>query len=111
MHFKTDVYDDAGYEKAKQTAFDVERVHRSNLCVRYGPEVFPKFVTDKDYAVLYPDSTGIFLENVICAGEGDFDSVYETQFEIYKNSGMKFLCLVRDDEWEKVMEQGNRTPR
>ena len=111
MHLRSDVYDVADYETAKQKAFEAERVHRSNLCVRYGPDVFPDFVTENDYSVLYPDSTRVFLDNVICAGEGDFDSVYETQFEIYKNSGSKFLCLVRDDEWEKVMEQGNRSPR
>lgn len=111
MHLRSDVYDVADYETAKQKAFEAEHVHRSNLCVRYGPDVFPAFVTENDYSVLYPDSTRVFLDNVICAGEGDFDSVYETQFEIYKNSGTKFLCLVRDDEWEKVMEQGNRSPR
>ena len=111
MQLNNDVYDEAEYELSKQIAMEVNPVHHENLCVRYGPDVFRYYDTEIDYAVVYPDSTSIFLENVICAGEGEFDSVYEKQYETYITSGIKFLCLLRDNEWEKVMVQGNREPR
>ena len=102
--------DDEDYEAARQTALEVDFIHRGNLCVRYGPDVFQSYKTDKDYSLVYYDSAKLFLGNVIGAGEGEFETVLSEQYEIYKNSGAGFIQLVRDNEWEKVMVKGSRKP-
>ena len=108
---ETDGYDDADFEDAKHKALEVDSVHRSNLCVRYGPEIFEYSSLKTKFELIYQDSTKIFLLNVICADENEFDSVLEEQRQTYIESGTNIICCIRDDEWEKVMVKGDRITR
>ena len=110
MYQDKDIYDEDSYELAKQTAGEVEFIHRGNMCIRYGPDVFPYVNTGTDYSVLYTDSAKTYVGNVITAGEGKLEEVLNSQYEAYVNSGSEILYLVRDNEWDKVMVQGNRKP-
>ncbi len=104
------IYDEDSYENARQTADEVNFIHRGNMCIRYGPDVFPYVNTGTDYSALYPDSLKTYVCNVIQAGEGEFDEVLDSQYDVYINSGSEILYLVRDNEWDKVMVRGNRKP-
>ena len=80
------------------------------LQLQYDPDIFSYYITETDYSLVYYDSSKLFLGNVICADEGEFEAVLREQYEIYLNSGTGFLRLIRDEEWEKVIVQGNRKP-
>ena len=110
MYVDKDIYGESLYKTARQTADEVEFIHHGSMCIRYGPEVFKYVNTGIDYSALYPDSAKTYLVNVITAGEGEFDDVFNTQYEAYIGSGAEILYLVRDNEWDKVMVRGNRKP-
>lgn len=110
MYVDKDIYAESSYDLARQTANEVKFIHHGSLCVRYGPDVFKYVNTGVDYSALYPDSAKNYLISVITADEGEFDDVLNTQYEAYLGSGAEVLYLVRDNEWDKVMVQGNRKP-
>ena len=110
FYVERDIYDESSFEVARQTAGEVKYIHRGNLCMSYGPEVFPYVNTGVDYASLYPGSSSYYVVNTITAGEGEFPAVLSKQQEIYYARGAEILYLVRDGEWDKVMVQGDRNP-
>lgn len=110
MYQNRNIYDVPSYETAKQTSDEVELIHHGNMCVRYGPEVFPYVNTGTDYSAIYPESAKKYINSVIASGNGEFEAVLNSGYDIYFSSGAEILYLIRDSEWEKVMVQGNRKP-
>ena len=96
--------------QARDVALEVEFIQRGCKCVRNGPYYFKYVVGEIDYEKVYPDSTRIFMYDVITASEGEFDSVYEVSFKDYLNKGAYMIYKLRDNEWEKVMVEGDMTP-
>ena len=109
--FIDNLYDAGSFESACRTSWNVQHIHRGNLCVAYGPEVFTYIRSASDLALSYPGSAKEFTGKVITAGEGFFDSVYNEQYGIYLERGANILYLARGEEWDKVMVQGSREPR
>ena len=96
--------------QARNTAMAVEEIYRGNKCVRYGFDAIQYEVGSNEYDDLYPGSVRLFTCSTITAGEGEFDSVYNSAFEEYLNSGAFLICKIRSDEWDKVMVRGDLSP-
>ena len=111
MFRRDDLSNDPACESARKTALDVEFIHHGNMCVSYDPEVFNFIRSETDYYAEYNGSANDYVNSVISAGEGSFDAVLDEQYNICKERGSWILYLARDEEWVKVMEQGNRYPR
>ena len=106
-----DLVDIQNAEIAKQTALDVICVQRGNKCVRYNEGIFKYVNSEIDLEHSYPDSTRLFICSVINADDGEFDSVYSSEFEKYYGLGAEWIVKVRDNEWENVMVRGVTLPR
>ena len=96
-------------DAARKVALDVKYISQGNKCVRCGPSYFAYFNTEIDYSSLYSDSTSIFTNTVICSPQGEFDDQYSKAYSDYLVKGAYLLCNIRDNQWTKVIENGNMT--
>ena len=113
LTFKDTGIDEAQYPEAgeaRKTAMDVSFIQRGNKCIRYNPYYFKFVKGDTDYASLYPDSTGDFVCDVISSDYGTFEDVFTTKFDEYGTRGAYVIYYIRNDNWEKVMVNGDMTP-
>ena len=110
LYINDEIYDDPDALQARDTALEVTLVKRDSLCVRYGPYSFRYVDSDVDFAAIYPDSTRQFACGSISAPEGRFDEVYEEQFDEFVYKGAYLIYRIRDNEWEKVMINGDLSP-
>ena len=105
------LYDEENAALARQTAQEVNFIQRGNKCIRYGPSAFEYVVeTEYDIKKLYPGSVERFDCLMIGTAEGEFDKVYEEQYDLLKAYGSYTILVVRYDEWNKVMVQGDLKP-
>ena len=95
---------------AMKTAESLKVIRRGNKCIRYGYLYLMYIDSDTDYYSLYPDSTGIFTCDVICAPGGMFESVFSDEIQRYANSGEFEIFHLRRSEWDKVMINGRMDP-
>lgn len=95
---------------AMKTAESLKVIRRGNKCIRYGYLYLMYIDSDTDYYSLYPDSTGIFTCDVICAPGGMFESVFSDEIQRYANSGAFEIFHLRRSEWDKVMINGRMDP-
>lgn len=96
--------------QARDTAMAVNVINRGCKCVRYNPYFFDYIETDVDIKSLYPDSTKIFTCGVIASEAGCFDTNYPVLYEDYLCSGAYVICYMRENEWNKVVVDGNMLP-
>ena len=105
-----DMVDGSPVEQAKQTASEVQYIQRGNKCVRYNTSVFVYINTEIDIENTYPDSTKNFICKVIGSADGDFERVYNEQYEEYLTYGAYWIVGIRAGEWDKVMVRGAMIP-
>ena len=106
----TGIYDVSSYDLAKQKVMDINYIHRGSLCIRYWPEICNSFDSERDYSVSYPESIPVYVDNVIRAENGSFSEIISDEYSHFLDSGVKLLFLIRDQEWDKVMVNGDMLP-
>lgn len=105
-----DEFNDPDAEKARNTANDVEYVRRGTKCVECGPSYLKYFNSVIDYSSVYPGSTQEFVCKVISAPTDEFDNVYyESYSEYFNDCGAYLICVIRQSQWEDVIEHGDLT--
>lgn len=102
---------DSFADQARETALAVKQIRRGNKCIKYGSDFLCYFQSDKDLEQVYPGSTSRFVCNVIVSSDEDFESNYSSLYEEYLSNGAIYICVIRDQEWEKVMVKYNYSPR
>ena len=102
--------DNESVKQARETAMAVNVINRGCKCVRYNPYFFDYIETDVDIKSLYPDSTKNFTCGVIASEAGCFDTNYPVLYEDYLCSGAYAICYMRENEWNKVVVDGNMLP-
>lgn len=105
-----DLYDKENADLAIKTAEDVNIIQRGNKCVRYWPTAFQFANSEYDIESLYPDSTKQYTCAMVGVAENEFDKVQKEKFQTYLNEGTYVLLTIRNDEWNKVMVQGQHKP-
>lgn len=105
------LYDVQKADQAKQTAFEVQVIQRGNKCVRYNESIFEYINSEIDIVNAYPDSTRNFICSVVSAPEGDFDAVYNENYDDYLELGALWIVRVRENEWDNVVNKGIMLPR
>ena len=102
-----DLSDKDNAELARKTASEVNFLQRGIKCVRYWPTAFKYVINSvRDVEALYPGSVSRYDCTMISSKAGEFDKNYEEQFELLKSNGSYVLLIIRNDEWQKVMVQG-----
>lgn len=101
-------FSDPEAETARETANEIEYISRGTKCLECGPSYLKYFSTDIDFSEVYPGSTQDYVCKVITAPLDEFENVYYYSYSEYMNErGAYFICVIRQTQWEKVMEEGN----
>ena len=101
-------FSDPEAETARETANEIEYISRGTKCLECGPSYLKYFSTGIDFSEVYPGSTQDYVCKVITAPLDEFENVYYYSYSEYMNErGAYFICVIRQTQWEKVMEEGN----